>query len=94
MDCSQPGSSDLDISQARILDRLSFPPPGGLLNPGIKPTSPALAGEFFNTDPLGKPWLKTLIHFSTDSLIIKLFNIYNIEVIEYSLTLSYIRLPS
>ena len=26
-----------------------FPPPGGLPNPGIKPTSPALADEFFTT---------------------------------------------
>ena len=32
---------------------LPFPPPGDLLDPGIKPTSPAspaLAGELFTTD--------------------------------------------
>ena len=29
--------------------------PGDLPNPGIKPTSPALAGEFFTTVPPGKP---------------------------------------
>ena len=28
--------------------------PGDLPNPGIKPTSPALAGRFFTTDPPGK----------------------------------------
>ena len=29
-------------------------PPGHLPNPGIKPTSPALAGEFITTEPPGK----------------------------------------
>ena len=28
---------------------------GGLPNPGTKPTSPALAGRFFTTEPLEKP---------------------------------------
>ena len=32
-----------------------FPSPGDLPNPGIKPTSPALAGEFFTSEPPGKP---------------------------------------
>jgi len=34
-----------------------------LLGPGIKPMSPALAGGFFTTEPLGKPspWYLTLI---------------------------------
>ena len=34
---------------------LPFPPPGNLSDPGIKPASPALAGGFFTTEPLGKP---------------------------------------
>ena len=34
---------------------LQFPPPGDLPKPGIKPTSPALAGRFFTTEPPGKP---------------------------------------
>ena len=37
---------------------LSYPPPGDLLNPGIKPASltcPALAGGFFTTSASGKP---------------------------------------
>ena len=33
---------------------LPFPSPGDLLNPGIKPPSPAFAGRFFTTKPLGK----------------------------------------
>ena len=32
-----------------------FPASGDLLDPGIKPTSPALAGIFFTTEPPGKP---------------------------------------
>ena len=37
---------------------LPVPPPGALLDPGIKlvsPASPALAGGFFPTEPPGKP---------------------------------------
>ena len=33
---------------------LPFPSPGDLLNPGIKPVFPALAGRFFTTDSPGK----------------------------------------
>ena len=34
---------------------LPFPSPGNLLNPEIQCVSPALAGGFFTTEPLGKP---------------------------------------
>ena len=34
---------------------LPFPSPGDLPDPGIEPTSPALGGGFFTTEPLGKP---------------------------------------
>ena len=34
---------------------LPFPSPGYLPDLGIKPTSPALAGGFFTTEPPGKP---------------------------------------
>ena len=47
-----PASSVHGIFQARILEWLPFPPPGDLLDPGIKPVSPAspaIAGEFFTT---------------------------------------------
>ena len=35
---------------------LPFPPPGDLPDSGIEPTSPALAGGFFTTEPPGKPF--------------------------------------
>ena len=35
--------------------RLPLSPPGDLPDPGVKPTSPALAGRFFTTVPHGKP---------------------------------------
>ena len=34
---------------------LPFPAPGDIPNPGIEPTSPALAGGFFTTETTGKP---------------------------------------
>ena len=49
------GSSVYGISQAEYCSGLPFPPPGDLPNPGIEPTSPALAGAFFTTEPPGKP---------------------------------------
>ena len=36
---------------------LPVPSPGELPDPGIEPKSPALAGEFFNTEPPEKPSL-------------------------------------
>ena len=37
---------------------LPLPSPGHLPGPGIEPTSPALAGRFFTTEPPGKPLQK------------------------------------
>ena len=51
MGYSPPGSSVHGISQAKTVEWLSFPSPGDLLDPGIKLTSPALAGGFFITEP-------------------------------------------
>ena len=53
MDCSPPGSSAYGILQARILEWVPFPSPGDLPDPGTEPMSPALAGEFFTTEPPG-----------------------------------------
>ena len=36
---------------------LPFPSPGDLLDPGIKTVSPALAGEFFTTEPPEKHYI-------------------------------------
>ena len=58
MDCSPSGSSVHGISQARILEWVSF---HFLLQRiflafPIEPASPALAGRFFTTAPPGKPF--------------------------------------
>ena len=50
-----PGSSVHGISQARRLEWVAISFSGDLLNPGIKSTSPELAGGFFTTEPPGKP---------------------------------------
>ena len=56
MDYSPPGSSVHGIFQERYWSGLPFPTPGDLPNPGIKPTSPALAGGFFYQEShLGSP---------------------------------------
>ena len=57
MNCSLPGSFVQGISQARTRVGLPFPSPGGRRSsqPGIKPGSPALAGEFFTTESPEKP---------------------------------------
>ena len=46
----------LEFSRQEFWSGLPFPSPGDLLDPGIKPVSPALAGGFFTTEPPGKPW--------------------------------------
>ena len=49
---SWPGSSVCRISQVRILEWVAgFLCQGNLPLPGIKPASPALAFEFFTTEP-------------------------------------------
>ena len=58
MDCSPPGFSLHGIFQARLLERVPFPPPGDRPDPGIEPMSPVspeLAGRFFTTELPGKP---------------------------------------
>ena len=52
------GFSVQAVFQARILERMPFPPPGDLSDPGLKPASPmapSWAGRFFTTAPPGKP---------------------------------------
>ena len=46
----------LRIPQARILDRLSCPPPGNLPNPGIELRSPALQADSLPAKLPGKPY--------------------------------------
>ena len=51
--CQAPLS--VGFSRQEYWSGLSFPSPGDLPDPGIKPTSPALAGRFFTTEPPRKP---------------------------------------
>ena len=58
MDGSLPGSTIPGILQARILERVPFPSPRDLPDPGIEPASPVspgLAGGFFTAEPPVKP---------------------------------------
>ena len=45
------------ILQARILERLPFPSPGGLPNQGIEPRSPALQADSLPSEPQSAPGL-------------------------------------
>ena len=45
----------MEFPRQEYWSRLPFPPPEDLPDPGIEPTSPALAGTFFTTEPAGKP---------------------------------------
>ena len=52
--CSPPGSSVHGTLQARILERVAISFSGESPQPRIEPTSPALAGRFFTTEPPGQ----------------------------------------
>ena len=47
----------MGLSRQEYWSGLLFPSAEDLPNPGIKPTSPALAGGFFTTESPGKPHL-------------------------------------
>ena len=51
--CQAPLS--MGFSRQEYWSGLPCPPPGDRPNPEVKPTSPALAGGFFTTEPPGKP---------------------------------------
>ena len=48
------------FSRQEYWSGLPFPSPEDLPNPGIEPKTPALAGEFFTTEPPGKPSCSSL----------------------------------
>ena len=52
-----PGSSVHGILQARILDRLPFPSPGDLPNPGMERGSPAFQADSLPSELQGSPGL-------------------------------------
>ena len=57
MDCGPPGSSVQGIVQARVLEWVAISFSKGSSRPGTEPASPALAGRFFATEPLGKQYI-------------------------------------
>ena len=48
-------SLSMGFSRQEYQSGLPFPSPGDLPDPGIEPSSPALAGGFFTTESPGKP---------------------------------------
>ena len=61
MDCTVAHQAPLfmEFSREEYWSGLPFSPPGDFTDPGIEPTSPSLAGEFFTTAPPGKPYIIT-----------------------------------
>ena len=55
MDRSPPVFSIHGILQTRILERLPFPSPGELPNPGIEPGSLALQADLYQLSYKGSP---------------------------------------
>ena len=52
--CQAPLS--MEFPRQEYWSGLPFPSPGDLLDPEIKPKTPALTGGFFTTESPGKPW--------------------------------------
>ena len=48
-------SSSMGFPRQEYMCGLAYSPPGDLPHPGIEPVIPTLAGEFFATEPPGKP---------------------------------------
>ena len=55
MDCALQAPLFMVFSRQEYWSRLSFPSPGDLPKPDIKPVPSALVGGFFTTEPTGKP---------------------------------------
>ena len=67
VDSSLTGSSVHGILQARTLERVAFPSPSDLPNPGIEPESPALQADSLPAELKHSPWLVS--NQAVDSLI-------------------------
>ena len=62
-----------EFSRQNCWSRLPFPTLGDFPNPGIKPlslASPALAGGFFTTAPLGKSFVFLLLGFKSSFYVL------------------------
>ena len=71
----------MEFPRQEYWSELPFPSPGDLPNPGIEPTSPALAGGFFTTEPpeikVGVKWYKDEVDLIS---VVKEFTAYCKEV--------------
>ena len=56
----------MELSRQEYWSALSFPPPGDLPDPGIKPVSLALVGGFLPLEPPGK--LRKYTEYKSNSL--------------------------
>ena len=76
MDYSPQAPLSLRFPRQEYWSGLSYFPPGDLPHPGIDPVSPALAGGFFTTEPLGKPPKKKKknVHNFKNTLLLKSAN--------------------
>ena len=68
------GPLSMGFSSPEYWSGLPFPSPGDLPRPGIEPTSPALVGGFFTTEPPGKP----LQCVGSQVIMLYTLNIYNL----------------
>ena len=57
IECSDQAPLSMGFPRQEYWSTLPFPSPEDLPDPGIKPTSPALAGRFFITESPGKPYI-------------------------------------
>ena len=71
----------MGFSRQEYWSGLSFPSPGDLLNPGIKPGSPALQAESLPSEPPGKPRILIEVSYHISFRIVikttSLFNMYH-----------------
>ena len=68
VDCSLPGFSVPGASLEEYWSGLPFPSSGDLPNPKMEAVSPALAGGFFATEPLGKSFTFFTFLYSLSSV--------------------------
>ena len=76
MDCNPQAPLSMWFPRQEYWFGLPFPTPGNLSDPGIKSTSPCLAGGFFTTEPAGKPytvyftWWQNLVFYIEEKMVI------------------------
>ena len=85
MDYSPPGSFVHAFPRQEKWSGLPLPSPGDLIDPGIKPTFPALAGRCFTTESPGKTLIvvdKHKIYHCNQFLSVQLNSINYIHIVK------------